>query len=258
MLISVVTPVRNGAKTIARTLASISVQQAKFEHIVVDGGSTDETVDIVESYRSVYPVTLVRKADRSMYEGVWNGMQVARGDVLCYLNADDVYLPWTLATVSSVLDTSRGIDWITGIPSWMRLETGIGSTMSYAPVYPRKWIRRGWYTDAHLGFLQQESMFWSRRLWERANPGDIFSQYRLAADFHLWKRFSTIAELNTVACALGCFVVSDQQASRIRRDTYLDECGIPKNLQRPRRWTSIVNRLVSNVLAKRVLLPHVN
>ena len=73
--ISIVTPVLNGAKTIERTLQSLSVQRADFEHIVMDGGSKDDTEVIVRSYENKYPVQWHSQPDKSIYEGVWNGMQ---------------------------------------------------------------------------------------------------------------------------------------------------------------------------------------
>jgi glycosyltransferase involved in cell wall biosynthesis len=133
MLISLVTPVLNGAATIERTLKSVCVQQGDFEHIVVDGGSTDATPEIVEQYQRIYPVRLVRKPDRSLYEGVWNGMQGARGDVLAYLNADDIYLPWTFGTVRSVMKYRPEVQWLTGIPSWYFENTGASMTNGFAP-----------------------------------------------------------------------------------------------------------------------------
>ena len=115
--ISVVTPVLNGARTIARLMESMQIQKANFEHIVMDGGSRDETETIVRSYEGRYNLKWHQKRDRSLYEGVWNGMSKATGDILCYLNADDQYLPWTLATVRAIFERYPEVEWITGIPN---------------------------------------------------------------------------------------------------------------------------------------------
>lgn len=257
MLISIVTPVLNGARTIERTLRSVAVQRGDFEHIVMDGGSTDGTAEIVERYQSVYPVRVVRQPDRSLYEGVWNGMQQARGEVLCYLNADDLYLPWTLATVAATMEARPEVRWLAGIPSWMRDETGAAMTNGFAPVYLRGLIRQGWYSSARLGFMQQESMFWRRSLWTEAQPRDFLLNYRLAGDFHLWRRFSDFAGLHTVAATLACFVMSDQQASRTGLDKYLQECGLPPAKSQTPAWGRALHRAISSALFRRVLLPNI-
>jgi glycosyltransferase involved in cell wall biosynthesis len=258
MLITIVTPVLNGAKTIERTLRSVSAQRGDYEHIVMDGGSTDGTAEIVERYQSVYPVRLVRQPDRSLYEGVWNGMQLARGEILCYLNADDLHLPWTLATVASVFANRPEVHWLTGIPSWQRDDTGVTTTCGYAPVFLQSLIRRGWYSSARLGFMQQESMFWRRSLWERAAPQDILLKYRLGGDFHLWRRFADHAALHTVAATLACFVISSQQASRTGLAKYLAECGVRGSSATAPAAGRAFHRLLSQLLFRRVIVPSVH
>jgi glycosyltransferase involved in cell wall biosynthesis len=255
MLLSIVTPVLNGARTIERTLRSVAAQRGDFEHIVMDGGSTDGTAEIVERYQSVYPVRVVRQPDRSLYEGVWNGMQLARGEVLAYLNADDLYLPWAWATVRAILESRPDVRWLTGIPSWQFDDSGAGVTSSFAPVFLPSLIRRGWYSSARLGFLQQESMFWRRSLWEQARPQDILLKYRLAGDFHLWRRFATFTRLQTVAATLACFVISPNQASRAGLTKYLAECGVGGSSATAPAAGRAFHRLLSLVLFRQLLLP---
>ena len=243
MLISVVTPVLNGARTIARTLDSIAAQKGEFEHIVMDAGSKDATESIVQTYLGRYPVQWHQKKDRSLYEGVWNGMQHARGDVLCYINADDQYLPWTLATVRAVFERNPDVEWITGVPGLLNESTGVGQLTPVIPIFPRSWIRRGWYSPGGMGGLQQESMFWRRSLWERSNPSEILLKYRLAADFNLWRRFAEHAELRTVNSLLASFTVSDGQLSWKQRDEYLRECGLRPDQNRRRTWMRLASRM---------------
>lgn len=256
MLCSVVTPVLNGARTIRRTLDSLSVQRGDFEHIVVDAGSTDGTVDIVKSYEGRYPVRLVQKKDRSLYEGVWNGMQETRGEILSYINADDLYMPWTLATVRSVMERHSEIQWLAGMPSWMDEDTGVATTCGYAPVYFRRFFQKGWYSSAKLGFVQQESMFWRRSLWEQSDPRELLVSNRFAGDFLLWRRFSERADLHTVAAVLACFVLSKQQVSRVNMAKYLAECGITGTSHAAPAWGRGVHRLLSACFFRRVVLPH--
>ena len=96
-LVSVITPVLNGGSTLELTLRSVAAQKYRnLEHIVIDGGSTDQTLDILRRFRSSIPFRWVTEKDSGMYSAINKGIAMARGDVLAYLNADDLYFPWTL------------------------------------------------------------------------------------------------------------------------------------------------------------------
>ena len=253
MLISIVTPVLNGARTISRTLDALSVQRADFEHIVMDGGSTDDTESIVRRYEGRYPVQWHSQPDKSIYEGVWNGMQRTRGDIMAYINADDFYLPWTLATVRAIFESHPEVQWITGLPSWYFEERQVGVTTSIAPVFPKWAIRHGFASTRLMGFLQQESMFWRRSLWEKVDPRTVLNTYRYAADYHLWRRFAQHAPLRTVSTVLACFTISDNQISGKFRDKYLEECGIHKGDFSLSASKRMLSRVISNLLCGQVL-----
>src|SRR6266853_4626931 len=104
-LISIVVPTRNQAAFIEQTLASIVGQNwPRLELIVVDGGSTDGTQEIVRRY----PVQhFISEPDRGQAEAINKGFRLAKGDVLAWLNSDDYYLPLTLArAVAALGDTT--------------------------------------------------------------------------------------------------------------------------------------------------------
>lgn len=247
MLISVVTPVLNGAKTIERTLQSLSVQRADFEHIVMDGGSTDDTESIVRRYEDKYPVKWFSQPDKSVFDGMWNGMSHAQGDVMGTIFADDFYMPWTLATVRAIFESNPDVQWITGIPSWYFEDRLVSMTASLAPVFPQWAIRRGLASTRLLGFPQQESIFWRRSLWEKAAPHDLLTTYRYAADYHLWRRFAQHTSLRTVSTVLACFTISDNQISWKFRSKYLDECGIHSGDYSTSVPKRILSRIISNL-----------
>lgn len=244
MLISVVTPVLNGAKTIDRTLQSLAGQQADFEHIVMDGGSMDDTEAIVRRHEGRYPVKWFSQSDKSVFEGMWNGLQHAQGDVMGTIFADDFYMPWTLATVQRIFDQNPTVDWITGIPSWYYEDRRVSMTATLAPVFPQWAIRHGLASSRLLGFPQQESIFWRRSLWEKAAPHDLLTTYRYAADYHLWRRFAQHASLRTVSTVLACFTISDNQISGKFRTKYLAECGIHSGDYS----TSLPKRILSRII----------
>ena len=97
--ISVITPVKNGEKWIRQTVESVLGQgYPDLEYIVVDGGSTDRTLDILREYRGRI-TRIISEPDRGMYDAIHKGFSIASGDVLGYLNADDVYEPGGLLRV---------------------------------------------------------------------------------------------------------------------------------------------------------------
>jgi glycosyltransferase involved in cell wall biosynthesis len=253
MLISVVTPVLNGARTIDRALRSLAVQEAEFEHIVMDGGSTDETEAIVRRYEPLYPVTWHSQRDNSIYEGLWNGFERSTGEVMGSIGADDFYLPSALATVSAVFERHPEVEWITGIPSWYLEESKVSRTAPYAPVFPQWMIRRGLASSRLLGWLQLESLFWRRSLWERAKPYDILHRDKYAADFHLWRRFAEHARLRSVAAALSSFTISERQVSGRFRQHYLEEAAIRTKTMTPPAIGRVTLRLISTAMSGTVI-----
>lgn len=257
MLISVVTPVLNGAKTIERTLKSLESQKASYEHVVMDGGSKDETEAIVRRFESRYPVRFLQQPDKSVFEGMWNGMERARGDIMGTIFADDFYLPWTLATVERVFAEHPEVDWLTGVPSWYFEDSGLQVTAPYAPVYSRSRILAGWQGSHRLGFLQQESIFWRRSLWEREKPEieKLLKTFRYAADYHLWRRFALHAQLHTVSSVLACFTISSNQVSGKFMGKYLEECGINRATFDISRFWKLWNRISAFIHFRRVLRP---
>lgn len=111
MMFSIITPCYNSEKTIARTLECICSQTYKnFEYIVIDGASTDRTVEIVESYRSKLgdKLTIISEPDKGIYDAMNKGIALAKGDLVGIVNSDDFYEPDCLETVASAYDPASG------------------------------------------------------------------------------------------------------------------------------------------------------
>src|ERR1044071_5583992 len=98
--ITVVTPSFNQAKYLETTLRSVHEQDYPcVEHIVMDGGSTDGSVEILRKY-SAHLAYWCSEKDRGQADAIAKGFQRATGDILCWLNSDDVFLPGALRAVS--------------------------------------------------------------------------------------------------------------------------------------------------------------
>jgi GT2 family glycosyltransferase len=176
-LVSIVTPVLNRAGSIHTCLASVSAQTyPNVEHIVVDGGSTDGTIGIVEAFESSHALRWISEPDGGMYEAVNKGLRLARGTVLAYVNSDDMYLPWSVEVAAEQL--SRGADLVFGD---MGLLTRMWKT--FRPVFYRP-FDLNYYT--HFEAIGQPTVFWSSEVTKRI--GDFDTSYQLIGDCEYWLR----------------------------------------------------------------------
>jgi len=202
--ISIVTSCFNAEETIGATLQSVVSQQyPALEYIVVDGASRDGTLAVAQRHRAGL-VALVSEPDDGQYHGIQKGMAMASGEIMSWLYADDVYCPWTLSVVGEVFATYPQVEWLIGTPGHMNRQgqcTRVAGES--APAYPAAYVRNGWFRAQGAGYLQQESIFWRRSLWERAGGLDL--NWRLAADFELWTRFAQHAQLYALASPLALF-----------------------------------------------------
>lgn len=221
--ISIVTSCRNAEKYIGDTIRSVNSHgYPHLQYIVIDGASTDATYEIVKSHRKDLSIAL-SEPDNGQYHGIQKGLEMCDGEVMAYLNADDMYCPWTLKTVAEIFAAYPQVEWITGQPAYLNAAghcTRVSSNPAAA--YPRRYIQNGWYRETLTGYLQQESMFWRRSLWEKA--GGLNLSYAYAADFELWTRFALYANLYAVAAPLALFrKLPGEQKSSVAKRQYEEE-----------------------------------
>nr|WP_277818369.1 glycosyltransferase family 2 protein [Gemmobacter straminiformis] len=217
--ISIVTAARNMEATVAKTISSVTSQKRSHDqYIFIDGASTDRTAEIAKEFADKIDV-LISEPDAGQYHAISKGFKKAHGDVLAWINADDILMPWTFQVVSAIFAKFPDIDWITGAPSFLS-EEGDLTRVEYKPgAYPTHFIRNGWFRPKFGGFLQQESMFWRRSLWEKVDGLDV--SLSLAADFDLWMRFAQHSDLIPVDIPLAAFREQPgRQRSSIHQDQY--------------------------------------
>lgn len=187
-LVSVVTPAYEAERFVEETLRSVRNQTYdRVEHVVMDGGSSDRTTEILAAYEDEYDLTWYSEPDDGMYDAIETGFERASGDILAWLNADDVYLPWAVRVAVDRL-AEPGVEWVVGHPGAWDAEGTLTEIRPVRPYYRREWIRRGWYHGRGFGWLQQESMFWTADLWDRR--GGFPDGVRLAGDYYLWRQFA--------------------------------------------------------------------
>jgi glycosyltransferase involved in cell wall biosynthesis len=201
MKISVVTPCFNGAAFLEPCMRSILDQNyPDLEYIVVDGGSTDGSVDMIRKYadRLAYWVS---EPDNGHYDAVNKGFARATGDILFWLNSDDMLMPKSLDIVVQVFEKFPDVSWITGTPANWDAD-GRMIVAGGGPIYSRDYLSRGEHDSRILQGVQQESTFWRRSLWEKIG-GRINTEWSLAGDFELWTRMGRHSDLVAVATVLS-------------------------------------------------------
>lgn len=200
-LVSIITPCYNEADYLGETLESVRDQQYEHvEHIVRDGGSTDGTTDILESFEDEYNLRWTSEEDDGLYDAIHRGFEEAEGDILAWINGNDIYLPWSAGIAADRL-TGDSVNWITGRSAIINESGQMKSMSRIQRFYRRAWIRRGWYHGRGLGWFCQPSMFWTADLYDRVAGLD--GSMELAGEHDLWKQFAEQTNLVSVNTVLG-------------------------------------------------------
>jgi glycosyltransferase involved in cell wall biosynthesis len=214
--ISIVTPSLNQAQYLEATMSSVLDQRHPgLEYVVVDGGSTDGSVEVIRSRQNEL-TWWVSERDGGHADAINKGFRGTSGEIMGWINSSDLYLPWTLTVVQEVFASRPEVDWITGVPCVAGIDgvvrrTG-GSNVN----------RFDFLSDSGVR-IQQESTFWRRRLWDAAGGLDISLRY--AADYDLWARFFAHADLCFVSCALAAFRVHEDRLGEAGGDKYQVEAA---------------------------------
>jgi glycosyltransferase involved in cell wall biosynthesis len=217
--ISIVTPSYNQGAFIERTIRSVIDQQyPKLEYIVQDGGSTDDTREVLERYDS----ELTRwemSPDAGQAQAINRGFTRASGDVMAYLNSDDLLLPGSLRYVARFFEAHPEIDVVYG----HRVLVDENDMEIGRWVLPR-------HRDSVLSwadFIPQETLFWRRRAWESVG-GSVDESFRFAIDWDLLVRMRDAgARIFRVPRFLGAFRVhTAQKTSAELGDAGADEMAI--------------------------------
>lgn len=201
MKISVVTPSFNQGSFIERTIRSVLDQAGDFEleYRVADGGSTDGTLEILKRYEG--RLTWTAEKDGGQSDALNKGFARATGDVLCWLNSDDVFLPGALQRVARAFRETQ-CRWCFGqcrIIDENDLEIRRGVTW-----YKNRQLRRYDYRRLLVeNFISQPATFFARELWAVAGPLDQALWYSM--DYDLWLRFGRLAQPHFLATDLAAF-----------------------------------------------------
>ncbi len=210
------------------------------ELIVVDGGSTDDSVEVIKGFES-HIEWWVSEPDKGQYDAVQKGFQKSSGEIMYWLNSDDMLQRRALFVVAEVFQSFPEIDWLTGLASEYHPD---GQNVQRITLPWCRWSRMR-YLTYDFQFIQQESTFWRRSLWEKAGS-HLSSELKLAGDMELWARFFRHAKLYTVQSLLGGFRYRREgQRSRDFRMQYLNECA--SVVKRERKAFGIFGRMALSI-----------
>jgi glycosyltransferase involved in cell wall biosynthesis len=220
--ISIVTPVFNQVNFIEQTILSVLSQNyPNLEYIIIDGGSTDGTLNIIKKYENKLTFWL-SEPDKGMYDAVQKGFDRSTGEIMAWINSDDMYHPNAFFTVAEIFQTFPKVKWFTGMPTVYNERGIVVQLLGYM-----RWNKFAYYKYTK-SFIQQESTFWRRELWDNAG-GTVNTKHHFAGDFDLWIRFFKFEKLYFVPTLIGGFRQrTSNQLSLDNFDAYLDECDISR------------------------------
>lgn len=237
--ISLITPCFNHAEFIEETIQSVLSQgYPNLEYIVLDGGSTDGSVDIIRKYESHFSHWESEK-DGGYNYALIKGFNRAGGDIFCWLNSDDLFEPDTLWEVAEYFMTHPRSEVVYG--------DGLLIDRRGVPYRPKKehaFNRFIWLYD--YNFIPQPSTFWRAGLYRRV--GGLDPRMKVSTDADLWIRFADVTALHHVRRVWSRIRIYKEQLNQRRRD----ESNAEDEMIR-RRYIGVQSRprrLIMKVFAK--------
>jgi GT2 family glycosyltransferase len=193
--VSVVTPSFNQAPFLEETIQSVLSQDyPNIEYIIMDGGSTDGSVDIVKRYASRLSYW-VSEPDGGQPDALRKGFARASGEVLAWLNSDDVYFPGAVSLAVAAFRDSPSVGVVSG---GCRIMTSTGNRLRDIPARHVSLLDQLWGND-----IRQPSTFFLRTAYSAV--GGLDETFHYSMDYDLWLKLLTITELRTVPELLASF-----------------------------------------------------
>jgi len=181
--ISIVTPSFNQGKFIRQTIDSVLEQDyPNLEYMIIDGGSTDNTIEILQSYGN--RINWVSEKDQSQADAINKGLSMTSGEILAYINSDDCFLPDVFDLVAQEF-SQTGCLWLSG--DYRIVDQDSREIQGFIVGYKRFWRKfSSKRVLSLLNYIVQPSTFWHRDIWNLIGPFDINLRYVMDYDF--WMR----------------------------------------------------------------------
>ena len=186
--ISIITPSFNQGKFIEETIKSVVEQEyPNLEYVIKDARSTDNSLKIIQKYAAKYPkiIKWVSKEDKGQTDGINQGIKMATGEIIAYLNSDDLYLPNTFQTVAEYFTQHPEAQWVTG--DYFIIDEEGRKIQSFVATYKRLLRRNPTFTKlAIANYIIQPSTFWRRSMMKKIGTFDASLRYCM--DYDYWMR----------------------------------------------------------------------
>ena len=189
MLISIVTPSFNQDRYIEQTIQSVLSQDyPSIEYMIVDGGSTDETVSIIKKYEEKLAFWVSEK-DQGQTDAINKGFGRAKGDIFAWLNSDDTYEPGAIAAAVTYLQEHPQVGMVYGDCNY--IDDSGNVTGKFNAAQTNYHLLRQGYTH-----IPQQTMFLRAELWKQVGPLD--PSFYFAMDYDLWTRIAAHAPIRYI------------------------------------------------------------
>jgi len=225
--ISLVTCSYQQGTFIEATMRSVLDQHyPALEYMVIDGSSSDGTVDIIRRYadRLSYWVS---EPDRGQSDALIKGFARARGEIQGWLCSDDLLLPGALESVGRYFATHPEVEAVYGDALW------IDAAGNHLRTKKESGFHRLAFMFDH-NYIPQPSMFWRRSLYEKV--GGLDPEFHLAMDFDLWERFSQVTRIAHIPRYLSCMRFYPEQKTRALKPQGRVEDALIRGRSRLARW----------------------
>lgn len=217
--LSVVTPSYNQADFLEECIDSVLSQgYPNLEYVIMDGGSTDGSVEIIKKYEK-YLTYWQSKRDGGQYQAINEGFRQTRGELMTWLNSDDKFHPLAFTKAASVFMMNTEVQWLSGRHNHWDTAGRLCWFDDHSQVLSRRKHLNGFFDKP---FIQQEGTFWRRALWQ-ASGGALTTGLALAADLELWMRFFRLTHLHVLDTLLAGFRVHENQKSALQNKCYYAE-----------------------------------